>query len=53
VVVLAPKADIDSVYADAAFSVAPHIIFFIFFLPWEAKIATVAKLKGLFCSFFS
>jgi len=29
------------------------LFFFIFFLPWGAKTATVAKLRGLFCSFFS
>jgi len=31
----------------------PRVIFLIFFLPWGAKTATVAKLRGLFCSFFS
>jgi len=30
----------------------PHVIFFIYFLPWGAKTSTVAKLRGLFCSFF-
>ena len=30
----------------------PHVIFFIFFLSWGTKTATVAKHRGLFCSFF-
>jgi len=30
----------------------PRVILFIYFLPWGAKTATVAKLSGRFCSFF-
>jgi len=30
----------------------PRAIFFILFLPWRAKTVTVAKFRGLFCSFF-
>jgi len=33
-------------------SEVPRVFFLFFFLPWEAKTATVAKLRGLFCSFF-
>ena len=53
VAALAPKTDIDSVYADVAPTLGATCYFFYFFLPWVAKTATVAKLRGLFCSFFS
>jgi len=31
----------------------PRVIFFLFFFALGVKTATVAKLRGLFCSFFS
>jgi len=47
-----PKANFDSVYADMTPLMRCHVLFFLFFLPWGAKTATIAKFRGQFYNFF-